>query len=206
MKKKIVLSILVVVALLLAVLYFLMPEKKGGDIPEENITIVAAVDQTEPMEHPAFKIEEFDPVIPDGTNVALEAKATANNMGPGFVPRKSNDDNRNTYYEGAPGEYPNELTLKLEKEYSVHAVKVLLCPDAVWAKRVQTIEILAGTDPENLETVAEKKEYEFDPIKGGNEIVIEFDAHQASYVMFRFYDNTGAVAGQAAEVQVYALD
>ncbi len=96
--------------------------------------------------------------------------------------------------------------MKLEGEYTIHAVKVLLCPDAVWAKRVQTIEILAGTDPENLEVVAEKKEYEFDPIKGGNETVIEFDNTEASYVMLRFYDNTGAVAGQAAEVQVYALD
>ena len=205
MKRKISLTILIIIALIGAGVYFLVPGKEGGDIIPENIKIVEAIEQTEAMEHPAFKLEAFEPVIPDGTNVALEAKATANNMGPGIVPRKSNDDNRNTYYEGAPDEFPNELTLDLKGEFNIHAVKVLLCPDAVWAKRVQTIEILAGIDPENLDTVVPPAEYEFDP-KTGNEIVIEFDAVNAQYVMFRFTANTGAVGGQAAEVQVYALD
>ena len=203
MKRIITLVILALIFIAGSGTLVFVPVKEKEEMKAGSLKVVAAPAQEQAMEHPYFKVEAFEPVIPSGTNVALTAKATANNMGAGFVPKKAIDDKLTTYYEGAPGEFPNELTLDLKDVYSVHAVKLLLCPDAVWAKRVQTIEILAGTEEGALKTVVAKADYEFDP-KTGNERVIEFPAENMRFVMIRFYANTGAVGGQAAEVQIYA--
>ena len=68
---------------------------------------------------------------------------------------------------------------------------------------MQTIEILTGNEEDGMSILVPEADYEFDP-RTGKETVIEFDAVSARFVMIRFTGNTGAVAGQAGEVQTFS--
>lgn len=170
-----------------------------------EVTIVETADRTESAEHPAFVKEVFEPVIPDGENIAGEAKMTSSGNNDVYVANKANDGDTAgaSYWEGAPNEYPNILTATFAEEKSIHAVKVLLCPLSIWGARKQTFSVEVSSDGENFEELIASAEYGFDP-DAGNELVLEFDAVTCKAVRLVFTANTGATGAQVAELELYS--
>lgn len=203
--KKIIIFILAVILILMLGYCFVGKEEAVHAMKEENLTVVVAPDQTEAMEHPDFVKEEYVSVIPEGTNVAQDAKIVADTFAPGYVASKAIDGKREgaSYWEGAADSYPNNLTLDLKEEKTIHAIRVCLCPDTIWGKRTQTFAVYIGSDEENLTELIPETAYEFDPNRG-NEAVIEFDAVGTQIVRLVFTGNTGGNGGQVAEFEVYA--
>lgn len=201
---KVCIAVLAVI-LIIAVLYdFFGISNKEATIPEENVLIVEASEQEEAMEHEAFVKEEYVSVLPEGENLALNGKVDADSFADVYVPRKVIDGRSEgvSYWEGAADSYPNTLTVKLEEPSQIHAVRLCLCPQNVWAKRTQEIEISISTDGENFEVLFPKEAYEFDPDRG-NEVILNFDSTEAAAVRLTFYSNTGAAGGQLAEFEIY---
>lgn len=170
-----------------------------------EVTIVETADRTESAEHPAFVKEVFEPVIPDGENIAGEAKMTSSGNNDIYVANKANDGDTAgaSYWEGASNEYPNILTATFAEEKSIHAVKVLLCPLSIWGARKQTFSVEISRDGENFEELLPSAEYGFDP-DAGNELVLEFDAVTCKAVRLVFTANTGATGAQVAELELYS--
>lgn len=173
-------------------------------MPEENVMVVAAPEQTMPMEHEAFKKEEYVPWSPTGTNLAALGEVEADSFTDVYVPQKAIDGNAagQSYWEAQKDSYPNVLTLRLEKKEPVHAIRLCLCPQSIWGKRTQDFLVETSVDGENYEELIPREEHEFNP-DTGNEVVLEFDSREAEYVRLKFYANTGAGGAQVAELEVY---
>ena len=172
-------------------------------IPVSNVTVVEAREQTEAEEHPDFIVEEYQLVLPEGTNVALGKKAETNGYTQVYNAPKAVDGHPDgaSYWEGkAP--YPNILTVDLENSTKIHAVRLVLNPLPIWAKRTQTVAVNISQDGENYTELVKAKQYTFDP-DFGNEAQITFDEIQARYVQIVITENTGAGGGQVAEFEVY---
>lgn len=205
MKAKIVTIVLAVavcvVGVLLGVEYAAV---RNAGISKDNVTQIEAPEQTESVEHPDFVREEYVAEVPEGTNIAPDAKVTANANGGNYVAANAVDGDTAgaSYWEGDPNNYPNTLTFTYDEAVSVHAMRLLLCPDMIWAKRTQQIEIQVSADGENYDTLVESQDYEFDP-NTGNQIIVEFEAADVKGIQLVFHANTGATAGQAAEVELY---
>lgn len=170
-----------------------------------NITRIETPNRTESTEHPLFIKEVYEPVIPEGTNIAEEAKIEANGFNDVYTPQKVKDGNPNaqSYWEGVSDSYPNILTASYEEPQSIHAVKLLLCPLSIWSTRTQTFSVEVSEDGENFTELLASTEYVFDPDKG-NEVVIEFDDITIKAIRLVFTANTGASGAQVAELELYS--
>lgn len=205
-KKRGLTIVLAIIACVLAVLSGLEYSAiKSAGIDEDNVTQVETPEQTVSTENPAFIQEEFVAEVPKGTNIAPEAKIESNGFVQVYTEQKAIDGDASgaSYWEGLADSYPNIITLTYDEAVSVHALRLLLNPDSIWGKRVQQIEVKVSTDGENYETCVDKADYQFDP-DTGNQTIIEFDETQIKGLQLVFYDNTGAHAGQAAEIELYA--
>ncbi len=170
-----------------------------------EVKIVETEDRTESTTHPAFVKEEFIPVVPDGTNIAQEARFDANGFNDVYAPgyAKDGDTSGPSYWEGAADDYPNILTAVFEETRSIHALKLLLNPQSIWGPRIQTFSVEVSEDGENFKELIPLTDYQFDP-DTGNELVLEFDEIQAMAVRLTFTGNTGAVGAQIAELEIYS--
>ena len=175
----------------------------GGEA-DAKVTVIKATEQSEMLSHPAFAVEEYDPVIPEGTNIAPLGKASSNGHNDVYGPNKVNDGKTKgaSYWEGETDAYPNELTLSFKEKHFMHAIKLLLCPLAVWSKRTQDFGIFVSTDGENFTEFIKSASYDFDP-KRNNEVVIEFEECELMAIKLVFTGNTGAGGAQVAELEVY---
>jgi hypothetical protein len=199
----------VVIVLLLAVNIYLIGfapnsiKEPSKELTPANITVINTIQQTESMEHPDFKKAEYALVLPEGTNIALKKKVKASSFADVYTPRKTTDGIAVgvSYWEGKP-DYPNYLTVDLEKKEKFQAIRLALSPMAVWGKRTQTIAVNISDDGENFTPLAEAKQYTFDPDMG-NEAQLFFDNAEARYVQLVFTENTGSGGGQLAEFEVY---
>lgn len=190
-----------VVGILLGIEY---STAKNPGIPKDNVTQVKAPDQTESEEHPDFVKEVYVAEVPDGTNISPNAsRVDANACTGSYVARNTVDGDLESYWEGEGNAYPNTLTYTFEEPVSIHAMRLLLNPDPIWGKRTQEFEIQISTDGENYETLVENQGYQFDP-DTGNQVIVEFDAADIKGFQLVFNSNTGANAGQAAEVELYS--
>lgn len=173
-------------------------------MPEENVKVIAAPEQTMPMEHETFKKEKYVPWSPTGVNLAVGGKMEADSFTDVYVPQKAIDGNAagQSYWEAQKNSYPNVLTLKLQKKAPVHAIRLCLCPQSIWGKRTQDFLVETSVDGETYEELIPREGYEFNP-DTGNEVVLEFDSREAEYVRLKFYANTGAGGAQVAELEVY---
>lgn len=174
------------------------------ELAPENLTVVAAPEQSESMEHEDFAKEEYVSVLPEGTNIALEGKITSNGFEGTFTERKAIDGKTDgaSYWEGSADSYPNELTVSFEEEHTVHAIRVALNPDSIWGKRTQTFSVLSGNTEGENQTLLPETAYEFSPDRG-NEVILEFDGTSVTSVTLQFTGNTGASGGQVAEFEIY---
>ncbi|HET9137854.1 discoidin domain-containing protein, partial [Actinophytocola sp.] len=157
---------------------------------------------------PAGQLSEFEVhgtggnPQPPGANLALGKPVTASSSVFTFVAANANDNNVATYWEGAPGSYPNTLTVNLGANAALSSVVVRLNPDPAWGRRTQTIEVQGREQSSSaFTTIAGAASYVFDPASG-NAVTIPVSA-TAAEVRLRYTANSGAPAGQAAEFQVF---
>ncbi|MFE0146119.1 discoidin domain-containing protein [Nonomuraea sp. NPDC059007] len=135
-----------------------------------------------------------------GSNLALNKPITASGSTWVYVPANANDGNLATYWEGGGG-YPNTLTVELGANADVSALVLKLNPDAAWATRTQTLQVLGHDQNTSGYTVRkESAAYTFNPASG-NTVTIPLNARLAG-VRLSFSANTGAPNGQVAEFQV----
>lgn len=174
-------------------------------MPNKNLTVVTAPDQKEAMENDAFKEEEYVAPEIDGTNVALDGRADANGFNDVYRAPNIIDGSRLTYWEGSQNEESQIISVDLKDSYTIHTVVVGLNPAQIWGKRTQTFKIEASDDGQNYTEVIPSKDYDFDP-KTGNQVIIDIDNVKMQYIRLTFTKNTGAVAGQIAELEVYTND
>ena len=197
----------VILLVLLLVLLIQWNGLKKPDLAGAQVEVVEAPQQDAPMEHPAFVKEEYESIIPDGTNIARQAKfIDASSYEDIYVPRKVVDGNLNggSYWEGKADTYPNVLELRYEEDQTIHALKLCLCPKPIWGKRTQEFSVLVSTDGENYTELIPQAAYEFTPDRD-NEVVLEFDPVTIRGIRINFTSNTGAGGAQLAELQIYSL-
>ncbi|MEV4172264.1 discoidin domain-containing protein [Nonomuraea sp. NPDC049709] len=155
---------------------------------------------------PAGQLSELEawgstPDTPDpGTNLALGKPITGSAHTHTYVAANANDNNLQTYWEGAT--YPNTLTVHLGANADLSSITLKLNPDPAWARRTQTIQVLGreqnATSFTNLVSPAA---HTFDPATG-NTVTIPVTAKVAD-VRLQITANTGAPGGQIAEFQIF---
>jgi hypothetical protein len=138
----------------------------------------------------------------DPANLAVGRPITASSTIGNFVAAKANDDDPTTYWEAAPGTYPNTLTVALGANANLTSVGLRLNPAPEWGARVQTVEVL-GRDQSGtgFTSLSPATPYTFDPATG-NAVTIPLTA-EAADVQLRITSNTGGSGGQVAEFQVH---
>lgn len=82
--------------------------------------------------------------------------------------------------------------------------RILLNPGQIWGARTQLVEVLISDDNENFTTIIEKTTLSFDPVRDNSVYMAFEETVEARYIRFEFHANTGATAGQAAQIEVYA--
>ncbi len=138
----------------------------------------------------------------EGVNLALNKAVTADAHTQSYYAANAADGNVNTYWEGAGNAYPNRLTVDLGDISSIKIIRIKLNPESQWVKRTQVFSIQGSMDDKQYNTLVEAAEYVFDPA-ASNCVTIKFNEVKTKYVRLEFKENTGAAAGQAAEVEVY---
>lgn len=205
-RNKTLVMVLAVVTFVLwgTVLFFWVQSQKLGD---GRITVVAVPDRTESTQNPLFIKETYEPVVLDGTNIALDAKITANGFQDVYTPAKAADGRTEgiSYWEGENDAYPNILTATFKEEHRIHAIKVCLCPQSVWSVRMQTFRVEVSEDGENFTELLPDEAYEFNP-DTANEVVLEFDEVTCEAMQLVFTGNTGAGGAQVAEFEIYSRE
>jgi hypothetical protein len=136
-----------------------------------------------------------------GVNLAVGKPITASGNVFTFVATNANDDNVATYWEGNSNAYPNTLTVSLGANAAITSIVLKLNPDSAWGPRTQTFEVL-GRDQAatGFTSIVGSQQYSFSP-SAGNLVTIPVSATAAD-VRLQFTANTGAPAGQVAELQV----
>ena len=207
--KKIRLVCLIVLALLAAGIWggTFMLQAANKNTEYGAVTVVETPEQTESMVPTAFVREEFVPVIPEGVNIAEQARFDANGFNDVYPPgnAKDGDTDGASYWEGVANDYPNIFTASFEDTHSVHALKLLLFPKTIWGPRVQTFSVEVSEDGETFRELLPEEGYHFDPATG-NELVLEFDAVEVMAIRLNFTGNTGATGAQIAELEIYSQE
>jgi hypothetical protein len=136
-----------------------------------------------------------------GTNLAVGKPIVASGFVHTFVATNANDNDVTTYWEGNGGGYPNTLTVSLGANASISSIVVKLNPDPAWGPRTQTFQVL-GRDQAggSFTSIDASAPHDFNP-SSGNQVTIPVSATAAD-VRLQFTANTGAPAGQVAELQV----
>lgn len=134
-----------------------------------------------------------------GSNLALNRSISASSAHSLYPAANANDGSLTTYWEGASN--PSTLSVDLGANANITAIVIKLNPDSVWSSRTQTIQVL-GHD-QNSTTFSQlvaAASYAFDPASG-NSVSISVAA-TVSAVQLNISSNSGAPAGQVAELQV----
>ncbi|MGY4770978.1 discoidin domain-containing protein [Kribbella sp. CWNU-51] len=137
-----------------------------------------------------------------GSNLALGKPITASGYTFTYVPANANDDNVQTYWEGDAN--PATLTTQLGANADLSSIVIRLNPDSAWGPRTQTFSILGREQSASgFTTIVPSAAYNFSPASG-NSVTIPVSARVAD-VRLNFTGNTGAPAGQVAELQVMGV-
>ncbi|SEG59791.1 CARDB protein [Nonomuraea solani] len=153
---------------------------------------------------PAGQLSEFEvwgsgPDDPS-TNLALGKAMVASSHTHTYVAANANDNNVQTYWEGAA--YPNTLTAQLGANADLTSITLKLNPDGAWARRTQTIQVLGREqNASGFTNLVSQAVYTFDPATG-NTVTIPVTA-KAADVRLQITANSGAPGGQVAEFQIF---
>ena len=148
-----------------------------------------------------FKTQSADTNGPQAVNLAENKPIYSDSDSWGLTPGNANDGSVDTYWESAG--YPAELTVDLEEQVTISAVRLCLNPDPAWEPRTQTIELQISTDGNSYKQAVEEKEYFFDSATG-NLIDIVFNPIETRYIKLIFTDGSWWNGAQVAEIQAYS--
>ena len=185
-----------------AVTVYILREKRSREIVNPNVTLVTAPEQEDFEVHPEWTLPEPE-VIDYGENLALGKKVTQNGSTQIYQCRNAVDGDRFTYWEGLQNSYPSIITVDLEEPQKISGFGILLNPRQIWNARTQDVEIQTSDDGEEFTTLLPTQTVEFDPMTDNRCYLPLDESVQARYVRFVFTANSGADAGQAAEIEVY---
>jgi hypothetical protein len=139
--------------------------------------------------------------VVSGSNLAVGKTITASSNTQSFVAANANDGSVTTYWESGSGSYPATLAVSLGANASISSVVVKLNPDAAWATRTQTIEVLGKPQGGSaFTTLVASATYTFNPASG-NVVNIPVIG-TVSDVQLKFTANSGAPGAQVAEFEV----
>lgn len=192
--------LIAVIAATSAVTVSAVRQKNGAVNP--NVTLVTSPPQAEFEVHPEWTLPEPEE-IDYGENLALGKPITQNGSTQIYQCRNAVDGDRYTYWEGAQEDYPNIITVDLEEAKSISGFGILLNPRQIWSARTQEVEIQISDDGDRFTTLLPKQTVEFDPLTD-NRCYLPLEGQASTrFVRFVFTANSGAKAGQAAEVEIY---
>ncbi|MGH3416807.1 MAG: CARDB domain-containing protein, partial [Actinocrinis sp.] len=135
-----------------------------------------------------------------GTNLALNKPIDGTPYTFTYLPANADDGDVATYFEGSS--YPSQLTVHLGANADLSSVVVKLNPDASWATRTQTIQVLGREQSATGFTgISAAQSYTFNPSSNANTVTIPVSARVAD-VELSITGNSGAPGGQVAELQV----
>jgi hypothetical protein len=139
--------------------------------------------------------------VVSGSNLAVGKTITASSNTQSFVAANANDGSATTYWESGSGAYPATLAVSLGVNASISSVAVKLNPDAAWATRTQTIEVLGKPQGGSaFTTLVASATYTINPASG-NVVTIPVTA-TVSDVQLKITANSGAPGAQIAEFEV----
>ena len=202
-----VLAVLLTVVILAsaAATGYILREKSSREVINPNVTLVTAPEQEDFEVHPEWTLPEPE-VIDYGENLALGKKVTQNGSTQIYQCRNAVDGDRFTYWEGLQDSYPNIITVDLERVQKISGFGILLNPRQIWSARTQEVEIQLSNDGEEFSAVIPAQTVEFDPMTDNRCYLPVEESAEARYVRFVFTANSGAKAGQAAEIEVYRAE
>ncbi|MFC7111222.1 CARDB domain-containing protein [Nonomuraea rubra] len=135
-----------------------------------------------------------------GDNLALGKTLTESGHTHTYAAANANDDNLQTYWEGAA--YPATLTAQLGANADLTSIVLKLNPDPAWGRRTQTLQVLGREqNASTFTTLVAQATYTFDPATG-NSVTVPVTGKVAD-VRLQFTANSGAPSGQVAEFQIY---
>jgi len=140
------------------------------------------------------------PTTPTGKDLAAGRPIAASSTEWTYVAGNAVDGSLTTYWEGAGGQYPSNLTVTLASASQLSGVVVKLNPDGAWANRTQTFEVQGRTGTGPFTTLAPSAARAFSP-SSGNTVTVPVSG-TATDVRLVFTGNTGAGNGQVAELRV----
>lgn len=194
--------LLVLTAACAAAAAYVVREKNSRVSLNPNVTLVTAPEQEDFEVHPEWTLPEPE-VIDYGENLALGKKVTQNGSTQIYQCRNAVDGDRFTYWEGLQSSYPNVVTVDLGEPQSISGFGILLNPRQIWSARTQEVEVQLSEDGEEFTTLLPAQTVSFDPMTD-NRCYLPLDgAAEGRYVRFVFTANSGARAGQAAELEIY---
>lgn len=137
-------------------------------------------------------------------NVAKSRPATATGSVDVYTPAKAVDGDAATYWESTNNAFPQSITVDLGKTEAVRRLVLKLPPPAAWGPRTQTLSVHGSADGTTYSTLAESKDYRFDPASG-NKVTITLPASTPDirHLRLRVTANTGWPAAQFSEVEAY---
>lgn len=199
-----VLTVLLIVVILAsaAATGYILREKNSREVINPNVTLVTAPEQEDFEVHPEWTLPEPE-IIDYGENLALGKKVTQNGSTQIYQCRNAVDGDRFTYWEGLQDSYPNIVTVDLGETQNISGFGILLNPRQIWSARTQEVEVQLSDDGEEFSTLLPAQTVEFDPMTDNRCYLPVEESTEARYVRFVFTANSGAKAGQAAELEIY---
>ncbi|MEN0128905.1 MAG: CARDB domain-containing protein [Brevundimonas sp.] len=137
---------------------------------------------------------------PTGSNLAQGRPIAASSVQQNYVAANAVDGSTSSYWEGAPGAYPSDLTVSLAQASTLTGVVVKLNPDPAWGNRTQTFAIQGRTGTGAFTQLKASADYAFSP-STGNTVTIPVTG-SATDVRLVFTANSGSSNAQVAELQV----
>ncbi|NEA30672.1 choice-of-anchor D domain-containing protein [Streptomyces sp. SID13031] len=110
------------------------------------------------------------------------------------------DGNQGTYWESANNAFPQWVQVDLGSANS--AGRIVLQLPAGWGARTETLSVLGSADGTTFSTVVGSATYSFAP-GNNNTVTITFAPATARYFRLNLTANTGWIAGQISEFQVW---
>lgn len=137
-------------------------------------------------------------------NLAKSRPATASGSADVYTPVKAVDGDPATYWESTNNAFPQSITVDLGKTEAVRRLVLKLPPPAAWAARSQTLSVQGSADGSTFSTLAESKDYRFDPASGNKvTVTLPASAPDVRHLRLRVTANTGWPAAQFSEVEAY---
>ncbi|MFI5736402.1 choice-of-anchor D domain-containing protein [Kribbella sp. NPDC051587] len=137
-----------------------------------------------------------------GTSTNLAAGKPTSESSHNDVYQSSNatDGNQATYWESSNNAFPQWVQVDLGAAAS--ASRIVLQLPAGWGARTETLSVLGSTDGSSFSTLVGSAGYSFAP-GSNNTVTITFPATTQRYFRLNITANTGWIAGQISEFQVW---